>query len=162
MYFDDGVELNRFAAGSLNFHERNPPGDQGSKLLVMAFFVLYDTFTKKNLMTDLTIYHNPRCSKSRQTLEILKNHGFEPRIVEYIKNPLDYNQLLALRMHFSLQDFVRIHDARFKELGLSLDDEENLLKTMSKEPKLMQRPIITYKGKAVIGRPPEKVLTLLE
>lgn len=111
-------------------------------------------------MTDLTIYHNPRCSKSRQTLEILKKQGLAPVIVEYLKEPLTLETLKTLRAHFALKDFVRTNEPSFKALGLSLDDESSILNAIVNEPKLMQRPIVSYKGKAVIGRPPEHVLTL--
>lgn len=113
-------------------------------------------------MKKITIYHNPRCSKSRQTLEILRSKGINPVIVEYLKTPLNIEQLQQLCAHFSLQDFVRTNEPIFKELGLSLDNEEQLLQAMVKEPVLMQRPIVIFNNKAVIGRPPEKVLTLLE
>ncbi len=113
-------------------------------------------------MQTLTIYHNSRCSKSRETLEILQNQGLEPTIVEYLKTPLDIEQLKALRAHFSLKEFVRTNEAVFKTLGLSLDDEAGVLKAMLDEPKLMQRPIVVYKNKAAIGRPPETVLVLFE
>jgi arsenate reductase (glutaredoxin) len=112
-------------------------------------------------MTNLTIYHNPRCSKSRKALEILRNQGLEPIVIEYLKEPLNYEQLITLRAHFLLKDLIRTNEPRFNELALSLDDEKSILKAMVNEPKLMQRPIVTYKGKAVIGRPPEKILELL-
>ncbi|QBR84948.1 arsenate reductase (glutaredoxin) [Legionella israelensis] len=113
-------------------------------------------------MQKITIYHNPRCSKSRKALEILQNKGLELEIVEYLKTPLSLKQLKNLRAQFDFKDFVRTNENRFKELGLSLDNEMQVLQAMVKEPILMQRPIITYEGKAVIGRSPEKVLQLLE
>ncbi|KTD63747.1 oxidoreductase [Legionella santicrucis] len=113
-------------------------------------------------MQKITIYHNPRCSKSRQTLELLQNKGITPIIIEYLKTPLNMQQLKVLRAHFTLKDFVRANEPIFKELGLSLDNEDDVLQAMLKEPILMQRPIITCKDKAVIGRPPEKVLELLD
>jgi arsenate reductase (glutaredoxin) len=106
------------------------------------------------------LYHNPRCSKSRKTLEILSAQGLEPVVVEYLKAPLNYEQLTSLRSHFILKDFVRTTESVFKSLGLSLNDEESILKAMVEEPILMQRPIVTYQGKAVIGHPPEKILDL--
>ncbi|KTD22572.1 arsenate reductase (glutaredoxin) [Legionella londiniensis] len=108
------------------------------------------------------IYHNPRCSKSRQALDILRQHGIEPVIVEYLKSPPDIETLKTLSEHFLLQEFVRVNEPEFKELGLSLDDKDRILKEISKEPKLLQRPIVAYKGKAIIGRPPEKVMELFD
>ncbi|WP_133128703.1 arsenate reductase (glutaredoxin) [Legionella nagasakiensis] len=111
-------------------------------------------------MENITLYHNPRCSKSRKALEILRNKGFNPIVIDYLKTPLGIEQLKTLRSHFALKDFVRIHENIFKELGLSLDNESQVLQAMFKEPILMQRPIVTYKDKAIIGRPPEKILEL--
>lgn len=111
-------------------------------------------------MHALTIYHNPRCSKSRETLALLQEKGIELTIVEYLKTPLSREQLNDLKSHFPLKDFVRTNEPIFKELGLSLENEEQVLDIMVKEPVLMQRPIVTYKGKAIIGRPPENVLEL--
>ena len=82
-------------------------------------------------------------------------------VIEYLKTPLSLVQLKALRAYFSLKDFVRTDEAIFKTLGLSLDNEEQIMQAMVQEPILMQRPIVTCDGKAVIGRPPEKVLELL-
>ncbi|HAT4009089.1 TPA: arsenate reductase family protein, partial [Legionella pneumophila] len=101
-------------------------------------------------------------SKSRQALEILKNKGFDPIVIEYLKTPLDLEQLKILRNHLALEDLVRTNENVFKELGLSLDNEAQVLDAMVKEPILMQRPIVTFKGKSVIGRPPEKVLELFD
>lgn len=113
-------------------------------------------------MKNLTIYHNPRCSKSRETLKVLKSQGLKPIVIEYLKEPLSYEQLIDLRAHILLKDLVRTNEPCFKALALSLDDEENILQAMVKEPKLMQRPIVTYQGQAIIGRPPEKVLDLFK
>jgi arsenate reductase len=113
-------------------------------------------------MNHFTIYHNPRCSKSRQALEILQSRGIQPVIVEYLKMPLSLEEIKKLRSRFDLKDFVRYDELVFKELKLTLDNEAQILKAMLKEPILMQRPIITYGNKAVIGRPPEKVLTLID
>ncbi|MDR3502138.1 MAG: arsenate reductase (glutaredoxin) [Legionella sp.] len=108
----------------------------------------------------ITIYHNPRCSKSRETLALLQEKGLDLTIIEYLKTPLNREQLDELGAHFALKDFVRTNEPIFKELGLSLENEEQVLEAMVKEPVLMQRPIVTYKGKAIIGRPPENVLEL--
>ena len=112
-------------------------------------------------MHQITIYHNPRCSKSRKALELLQNKGFVPVIIEYLKTPLNIEQLQALRSHFDLQDFVRTNETVFSELGLSLDNEAEVMQAMLKEPILMQRPIVTFKDRAIIGRPPENVLELI-
>ena len=113
-------------------------------------------------MKEITIYHNKKCSKSREALEILQSKGFNPVIIEYLKTPLNIEQLIALKRHFSLSEFVRTNEHPFKALGLSLNDETKVLQAMLKEPILMQRPIVTYNDKAIIARPPEKVLELIE
>ncbi len=113
-------------------------------------------------MKKITIYHNPQCSKSRETLKILQSKDLDFTIIEYLKTPLTMEQLNELRSHFALKDFVRTNEHVFKELGLSLNNEAHVLQAMLKEPRLMQRPIVTFKGKAIIGRPPEKVLELFE
>lgn len=112
-------------------------------------------------MNKMTIYHNPRCSKSRQALAILQSHRLNLIVVDYLKNPLSLEQLFELRQHFDLKDFVRTDEPIFKELGLSLEDEQRVLTAMHRDPILMQRPIVTYSGRAIIARPPEKVLELL-
>ncbi|WP_058535169.1 arsenate reductase (glutaredoxin) [Legionella saoudiensis] len=111
-------------------------------------------------MHEIIIYHNSRCSKSRETLALLQEKGYEFTIIEYLKTPLTKEQLNDLKAHFTLQEFVRTNEPVFKNLGLSLENEEQLMQAMVTEPVLMQRPIVTYKGKAIIGRPPEKVLQL--
>lgn len=117
----------------------------------------YSELMKENIMQTLTIYHNPRCSKSRKALELLVERGFSPVIIEYLKTPLSLEQLTELSSYFPLEDFVRCDEPVFKELGLSLNDKSQILQAMQQEPILMQRPIITHKNKAVIGRPPEKI-----
>lgn len=113
-------------------------------------------------MTTLTIYHNPRCSKSRQALEMLENHGIHPVIVEYLKTPLSFEEIKKLRAHFALQDFIRQEEPVFKTLNLTLDNESEVLRAIAKEPILMQRPIITDGKTAIIARPPEKVLAFIQ
>lgn len=112
-------------------------------------------------MKECIIYHNPRCSKSREALELLNHHQVNPTIVEYLKTPLNLEQLIQLRSHFALQDFVRTNEPIFKQLKLDLADESKVLAAMVNEPILMQRPIVIYNGKAVIARPAEKVLAVL-
>lgn len=113
-------------------------------------------------MSELIIYHNPQCSKSRDALKILQQKGLKPVIVEYLKSPLNFKQLKVLSSHFPLSEFVRTNEAVFQELNLSLDDKNKVLEVMVNYPKLMQRPIVTYQGKAIIGRPPEKILALFD
>lgn len=108
------------------------------------------------------IYHNPKCSKSRQTLAILQDHQIQPVIIEYLKTPLNIQQLKELRSYFDLEDFVRHNEPIFKTLNLTLNNEEEVLDAMLEEPILMQRPIVTYGACAVIARPAEKVLALLQ
>lgn len=108
-------------------------------------------------MKTVIIYHNPKCSKSRQALEILKKHNIEPTIVEYLKTPLNLEQLSKLRSNFDLKDFVRTNEPKFTELQLTLDNEINVLKAMVSEPILMQRPIVTSNGRSIIARQPEKL-----
>ncbi|KTD58891.1 ArsC/Spx/MgsR family protein [Legionella shakespearei] len=111
-------------------------------------------------MQSITIYHNPHCSKSRKALELLIEQGFNPIVIEYLKNPLSIEQLTELSSHFPLEEFVRCDEAALKELGLSLNDKSQVLQAIHQEPILMQRPVVTYKNKAIIGRPPEKILQL--
>ena len=114
----------------------------------------------------ITIYHNPRCSKSRQTLSILKDKGIEIDIIEYLQSPPDAATLTALikKLGITAKDLVRKGEAEFKLAGLdnkNITDEE-MIQAMVKYPKLIERPIVVNKDKAVLGRPPENVLTILE
>lgn len=94
-------------------------------------------------------------------MEILCNYQLNPIIIEYLKTPLNLEQLLELRSYFDLRDFVRTNEPVFKNLNLTLQDEAKVFEAMLKEPILMQRPIVTYNKKAIIARPPEKVLELI-
>ncbi|TKB44366.1 arsenate reductase (glutaredoxin) [Thalassotalea mangrovi] len=116
-------------------------------------------------MIQFTIYHNPRCSKSRQTLQLLEQANVDINIVEYLKTPLTKAQLVELSQLLAVEPIamMRTKEAEFKELGLSKDStHEQLLTGMEKAPKLMERPIVVCGNKACIGRPPENVLTLIE
>ena len=110
------------------------------------------------------LYHNPRCSKSRQALALLKEKGVEPEIHEYLKAPISKEQLeeiLAL-LNVSANGLIRSSEEIYKELGLSKDDpEEQLIDAMVKHPKLIQRPIFVNNGKAAVGRPPENILAIV-
>jgi len=110
----------------------------------------------------LTIYHNPRCSKSRQTLQLIEENNQEVTIVEYLKTPLNeaqINQLLAL-LNVSPIDMMRTKEAEFKEQDLKGANDDKLIAAMVNTPKLIERPIVTSATSAIIGRPPENVLTL--
>lgn len=112
-----------------------------------------------------TIYHNPRCSKSRQTLQLLKDNGIEPVVVEYLKTPPDKAQLKAILKQLGLppRELMRHKEKEYLENHLddpSLSDEA-LIEAMIAHPKLIERPIVlTDKGTA-LGRPPESVLEVL-
>ena len=116
-------------------------------------------------MKEFIIYHNPRCSKSRQALQLLREAGIEPTIIEYLKTPLEkdvlknISQLLGLRP----KDFVRKIEKDFKDndLSKSLEDDDKIMEAMSLFPKIIERPIIVSAGRAVIGRPPENVQKLI-
>ena len=112
------------------------------------------------------IYHNPRCSKSRATLQLLEEHQIEPEIVEYMKDPPDRDTLAQLidLLGVSVRDLLRTNEQVFKDAGLDDDDlpDEEILEALSQCPTLLQRPIVVVDGdKAVIGRPPESVLNII-
>ena len=116
-------------------------------------------------MSDISIYHNSRCSKSRQTLALLEEQGVQPYIIEYIKTPPTVEALTEIltQLGFSARDLLRKGEAIYKELNLadkSLTDQQ-LIEAMCEHPKLIERPIVIHNGKAKIGRPPEAVLELL-
>lgn len=116
-------------------------------------------------MTDTTIYHNPRCSKSRQTLALLEENGIEPDIILYLETPPDKKRLKQLlsMLGISARELLRKGEQEFKDLNLadqSLSNDD-LIDAMLKTPKLIERPIVVKNGKAVLGRPPENVLGLL-
>ncbi len=115
-------------------------------------------------MPQLTIYHNPRCSKSRQTLELIREHGIEPTIIEYLNAPPSLDELSTLLKQLKLtpRDIMRTKEASYKEQGLdnpSLSEAE-LLKALQAHPSLIERPLVTNGHKTVLGRPPENVLEL--
>ena len=114
----------------------------------------------------ITLYHNPRCSKSRQTLSIIQERSDEVNVVEYLKSPLDLDALrgLAKKLNISdVRDMMRVKEPEYKELGLHRDEatSQQRFEAMLRIPKLMERPIVVLGNKAIIGRPPENVLTLL-
>ena len=113
----------------------------------------------------ITIYHNPRCSKSRQTLKLIEDAGIQPEIVLYLETPPNKTQIETLlrQLNIAPRDLLRKGEEEYKNLGLkdlSLSDEA-LIDAMVKHPRLIERPIVTRDEKAVLGRPPENVETLL-
>jgi arsenate reductase len=119
----------------------------------------------KEITGMITIYHNPRCSKSRETLSLLKAQGIEPTVVQYLDEPLDKKALSSLLKKLSLtaRDIVRTGEDVYKSLGLKDPNisEDELLNAIVNHPKLMQRPIVVNGNKAALGRPPENVLEIL-
>lgn len=111
----------------------------------------------------LTIYHNPRCSKSRQTLQIIQDANAECEIVEYLKAPLSEATLreIASKLGVSALEMMRTKETEFKEQHLKGASDDALFAAMAATPKLMERPIVVKADKAVIGRPPENVSSLL-
>ena len=113
----------------------------------------------------VTIYHNPRCSKSRATLQLLKEKGIEPTIIEYLKTPPSAEQLDAIlrKLDREPRQLMRTKEAEYKEAGLDDEtlDRTALIQAMVDHPKLIERPIVLANDKAAIGRPPENVLEIL-
>ncbi|SRR5690554_1653305 len=115
-------------------------------------------------MNDITIYHNPRCSKSRATLSLLQERGIEPRVVEYLKQPPTAAQLEALIAKLGIEpgQLVRKGEDLYKSqyAGRTMSDAQ-WVEALASHPILIERPIVIRGERAVIGRPPEKVLELL-
>ncbi|MBP5857382.1 arsenate reductase (glutaredoxin) [Marivibrio halodurans] len=113
----------------------------------------------------ITIYHNPRCTKSRQTLDLLKEKGVTPEVVLYLESPPDAAALKDLKAKLGLEsarDMMRTKEAAYKDQGLKdVADEDALIRAMAETPILIERPIVVNRDKARIGRPPETVLEIL-
>jgi len=114
----------------------------------------------------VTIYHNPKCSKSRQALKLLESAGIEPVVVEYIKNPPSKTELERLLKLLGMEprELLRSKEPEYKEAGLDNPRASRaaILKAMHEHPKLIERPIVVAGHKAVLGRPPENVLKILK
>lgn len=112
------------------------------------------------------IFHNPRCSKSRKTLQLLLDRGIEPQVIEYLKTPPTHEELARILRLLEIQprDLIRKKEAEYREAAL--DDPElsddALIEAMVRFPKLIERPIVVAANKAALGRPPERVLELIE
>lgn len=123
------------------------------------------TLLDMNIRMPTTLYHNPRCSKSRNALDLLRERGIEPEIVAYLDQPPSADELRELLrlLDTGPRSLLRSSEPEYAELGLadpSLDDDA-LIAAMAAHPRLIERPIFVHQGRAVIGRPPERVLQLL-
>ena len=111
------------------------------------------------------IYHNPRCSKSRQTLQLLVDNGVQAEVIEYLKTPPTTEELDAILTMLDMQprELMRKNEAEYKATGMDNPDldRDALIAGMVSAPKLIERPIVLANGKAAVGRPPESVLAIL-
>ena len=116
-------------------------------------------------MSQYTYYHIPRCSKSREGLQLLQERNIEPEVVLYLDTPLTTIELKALldKLRMSARALIRTSEAAYKDLALDNPDltEEQLVDAMVREPRLIQRPVLADSSRAVVGRPPENLLELL-
>ena len=117
-------------------------------------------------LSNFTIYHNPRCSKSRLTLELLKDKGIDPKVILYLETPPSEKELVLIlkKLNMEARELLRKGEAEFKEQNLSdtSKSEEDVIQAMVNFPKLMERPIVIYGDRAIIGRPPENVLKIIK
>jgi len=116
-------------------------------------------------MSNIKIYHNPRCSKSRNTLALLEEQGVDAEVVKYLDTPPNKEELKELlkMLGMSPRELMRTKEEVYKELGLKdVTDEEALIEAMVANPKLIERPIVVKDGKAAIGRPIENIVELLK
>jgi len=114
-------------------------------------------------MTQPIIWHNPRCSKSRETLGILEDEGFIPAVVRYLETSPSANEIrgtVAL-LGIKASDLIRKGESIYKELGLANASEADLIEAMAAHPILIERPVVFHNGKASVGRPPKSVLSIL-
>lgn len=113
----------------------------------------------------ITLYHNPKCSKSRETLSLIRQAGFEPRIIDYLESPLSRNELIALveRLQQPISSLMRVNDEIYTELNLAHADCTDMqrLDALLKHPQLFNRPIVVSELGTRICRPPEVVLEIL-
>lgn len=115
-------------------------------------------------MSQFTIYHNPRCSKSRNTLSLLQENGVEPEVVLYLENPPSEQEIKTLlkKLGIPADALVRRGEDDYKAAGLSkTSTDTEIVAAMAARPKLIERPIVVKGANAVLGRPPENVLALL-
>ena len=117
-------------------------------------------------LNNFTIYQNPRCSKSRLTLELLKDKGIDPEVILYLETPPSEKEVVLIlkKLNMEARELVRKGEAEFKEQNLSdqSKSEQDLIRAMIEFPKLIERPIVIYGERAIIGRPPENVLEIIK
>ncbi|TFH26236.1 MAG: arsenate reductase (glutaredoxin) [Myxococcales bacterium] len=117
-------------------------------------------------MSNITIWHNPRCSKSRQTLQLIRDRGIEPTIVEYLKTPPSRAELSGVlrALKITPRELMRRKEALYAELSLDDDSltDAGLVGAMLENPVLIERPVVLRGERAIIGRPPENVIALLD
>ena len=112
----------------------------------------------------ITIYHNTRWGKSRKTLQLLRDNGFEPDIIEYLKNPPNVDELKEMCKNLDLPApaIIRTNEKEFKQSNISVNDTDDvIINEIVRNPKLLERPIVIRGKKGIIGRPPENVLKLI-
>ena len=113
-------------------------------------------------MSKVTIYHNPRCTKSRQTLALLHEQGIEPKVIEYLNTPPDAATIQSLLKKLSIEASQLIRRKEYLALGLpDTNDPQQLIAQMAAHPEIIERPIVVCGAKARLGRPPEQVLEIL-
>jgi len=115
-------------------------------------------------MTQLTIFHNPHCSKSRGAIALLEKNGVNFKSINYLTNTLNHEQLTQIiEAGISVQELVRPQEQDWIRLNIDLNEssKQEIIQAIIAYPKIMQRPIIIYNGQAIIARPPEKVLELI-
>ena len=116
-------------------------------------------------MQNVTIWHNPRCSKSRNAAALLEEKGVEAEVVKYLDTPPSKEEIKEVlkMLGITARELMRTKETIYKELGLKeVDDEEKLIDAMAENPKLIERPIVIKEGKAAIGRPIENIIALLD
>ena len=120
---------------------------------------------KDHTMANVTIWHNPRCSKSRNSMALLEEKGVEAEVVKYLETPPTKEEIREVlkMLGLSARELMRTKEDVYKELGLKeVEDEEKLIEAMAENPKLIERPIVIKDGKAAIGRPIENIIDLLD
>ena len=116
-------------------------------------------------MANVTIWHNPRCSKSRNAVALLEEQGIEAEVVKYLDTPPSKDEIKAVlkMLGMSARELMRTKETLYKELGLKdVTDEEELIDAMVQNPKLIERPVVIKEGRAAIGRPIENIMELLQ